>query len=215
MNGVDRNDRDSRDNSTSIRTTRYYLRISFWALDRVLHAMYQVVCCLVQQEVVDKEWEWKRYLSNNGGRERFQIDVALALMSHGINLEWKDRDGPRPAFMRQTAWVPCNCQVCYLCINGLTTGITHKTKRKAETVVYKCNKRMKVTECSKMGGDRCDLNMKNTQYCRMCYRDRPSTETAKEKRKACKQSKLGCPRCKVPICTSCWPTYKHDIDNPK
>ena len=213
MNGVDRNDRDSRDYSTTIRTTRYYLRISFWALDRVLHAMYQVVRCLAEQEVVDKEWELKRYLSSNGGRTRFQIDVALALMSHGINLEWKDRDGPRPTFMRQTAWVPCNCQECYFCINGLTEGIMDKKKRKADkaAVVYKCGKKRKMIKCPKIGGDRCDLNMKSVQYCRMCYRDRPSTETKNEKRKACRLSKLGCPLCKVPICKSCWPTYEHNI----
>ena len=37
FNGVDRNDRDSADWSTMIRTTRYYLRIYCWALDRVIH----------------------------------------------------------------------------------------------------------------------------------------------------------------------------------
>ncbi len=42
-NAVDRNDRDSADYSTTIRTNRYYLRIFCWALDRVNHAAYVVV----------------------------------------------------------------------------------------------------------------------------------------------------------------------------
>jgi hypothetical protein len=40
FNAVDRNDRDSADYSTTIRTNRYYIRILCWALDRVLHACY-------------------------------------------------------------------------------------------------------------------------------------------------------------------------------
>ena len=36
FNAVDRNDRDSSDYSTTIRTNRYYLRIFCWALDSVL-----------------------------------------------------------------------------------------------------------------------------------------------------------------------------------
>jgi hypothetical protein len=42
-NGVDQNDRDSADYSTSIRTTRYYLRIFCWAKDCVLHACSVIV----------------------------------------------------------------------------------------------------------------------------------------------------------------------------
>jgi len=45
-NAVDKNDRDSTDYSTTIRTTRYYLRIFFWILDRVVYTCYVVVCSL-------------------------------------------------------------------------------------------------------------------------------------------------------------------------
>ena len=46
FNAVDKNDRDSADWSTSIRTNRYYLRIFCWALDRVVHTTYVIVCAL-------------------------------------------------------------------------------------------------------------------------------------------------------------------------
>ena len=46
-NGVDRNDRDSADWSTTIQTTRYYLHIFCWALDHVVHTCYVVRCCLL------------------------------------------------------------------------------------------------------------------------------------------------------------------------
>ena len=41
---MDRNDRDSSDYSTTIRTNRYYLRIFCWALDRIIHHLYVIVC---------------------------------------------------------------------------------------------------------------------------------------------------------------------------
>jgi hypothetical protein len=53
FNAVDRNDRDSADYSTSIRTNRYYFRIFCWIFDRVNHVLYVVVC----------------YLANSGIRE--------------------------------------------------------------------------------------------------------------------------------------------------
>ena len=56
MNGVDRNDRDSADYSTSIRTNRYYLRIFCSGLDRVVHAVYVVVCFLAKSGVGKREW---------------------------------------------------------------------------------------------------------------------------------------------------------------
>ena len=59
-NAVDRNDRDSADYSTTIRTNRYYLRIFCWALDRVIHCEYQVVCFLVSLGIGNPQW--KRYL---------------------------------------------------------------------------------------------------------------------------------------------------------
>ena len=47
FSAVDRNDRDSADYSTTIKTTRYYLRIFCWMLDRVVHTLFVVVVALV------------------------------------------------------------------------------------------------------------------------------------------------------------------------
>ncbi len=50
-NAMDRNDQDSADYSTTIRTNQYYLRIFCWTLDRVIHAVYVVVCFLIKGDV--------------------------------------------------------------------------------------------------------------------------------------------------------------------
>ena len=66
MNGVDRNDRDSSDYSTSFRSNRYYLRLFFWALDRVIHILFHVVCYCTMNNIGKPEW--KDYLDKNEGR---------------------------------------------------------------------------------------------------------------------------------------------------
>ena len=85
MNAVDRNDRDSADYSTTIRTNGYYLCIFCWALDRVIHCEYCVICWLVSHGVGYKEW-W-RYLRSRDGRREFQIDLAISLINYTIALE--------------------------------------------------------------------------------------------------------------------------------
>ena len=139
FNAVDRNDRDRADYSTTIRTIRYYIRIFWWTLDRVVHATYITVCYLVWVNV-----DWAKYLSKNGGRQDFQIDLGIQLLNIGIALSW-DGVGDRPNWMRQGDWVPCECQDkdCYFCKNGHTTGIDHKRKRDIE-VQYRCGKRITI-----------------------------------------------------------------------
>ena len=56
----------------------------------------------------------------------------------------------------------------------------------------------------------------SSQYCCACYareKDCHDGETAKYiKGKHCKHTYLGCKSCgDVPICKSCWKSYKHDI----
>jgi hypothetical protein len=108
MNGVDRNDRDSADYLTTIWTNHCYLRIFCWGLDRVVHAVCIVVCFLAKGGVGKREWG--RYDDKNNGWHDFQIDLAIALMNYGISTESKDTTEARPNFIRQTAFVPCNCR---------------------------------------------------------------------------------------------------------
>ena len=95
MNAVDRNDRDSADYSTSIRTNRYYIRIFCWVLDRVIHTLYVVVCFLAKSNIGSEKW--KKYLTHKSARHDFQIDLGLELLSYGIAQDW-DGKSKRPDY---------------------------------------------------------------------------------------------------------------------
>jgi hypothetical protein len=217
FNAVDRNDRDSADYSTTIRTNRYYLRIFTWTLDRVIHCEYVIVCNLAKSNVGPKSWKGK-YDNKNGGRRKFQIDLGLALLNFAIGLEW-DGSGPKPRWMRQTDFVPCDCKKCYFCLHGLTGGIEHKRKKKKVMVQYACGTRLRTNNCTV---DRCNLTtksgkkMKDAQYCRMCYRQQEGSGLTTEEKKAnCNKSTMGCVQCKEPICASCWARGydRHQVGN--
>ena len=215
FNAVDRNDRDSSDYSTTIRTNRYYLRIFCWALDRIIHALFVIVCELHKRSSTVRlggEWPeyWALYCDKNGGRRRFQIDLGMALMNYGIELDWDgDLENRRPRWMRQSEYVPCDCDKCFFCLNGLTTGIRHKKNVKV-VIEYKSGNRTRTRKCTnypvllkKKNGD----PMKS-QYCKMCYRLQDGEDiSAKEKKSRCYYSRYGCPQCEEPICDSCWPNY--------
>ena len=85
-NTVDRNDRDSADYLTTIKTVRYYLRIFCWILDRVIHTMFVVVVALSYVNIGKPKW--KKYSSKHTGRHDFQIDLAIYLINYAIEKEW-------------------------------------------------------------------------------------------------------------------------------
>ena len=193
-NAVDKNDRDSADYSTTIRTIRYYLRIVCWALDRVVHTCYVVVCYLFWVNPI-----WAKYLNKNSGRHDFQIHLAIQLMIIGITWAW-DGEGERPDWMRQGDWVPCDCNKCFFCLNGHTTGIAHKQKRQKVDIEYKCGSVLNTDKCNV---DRIGLK-KGSSFCRMCYRNQPLELDSKTKKKNCKSSTMGCLQCQEHICKGCW-----------
>jgi hypothetical protein len=209
FNAVDRNDRDSADYSTTIRTNRYYILILCWALDRVLHACYVIVCECAKAGIGPVRW--KRYLSKNAGRHDFQVELGIALLNCAIEMDWNGV-GPKPAWMRQTVLVPCDCKMCYFCLKGLTNGVAHK--QQSQTVIhYKCGKRLRVRGCT-------DIRVRvrnNKDYCRRCYRNHPGVDSdgnkmnAKAKKNECASSYLGCGACLEPICEACWPVYDHRV----
>ena len=199
---MDRNDQDSADYLMTICTNRYYLRIFCWALDRVIHAVYVVVCFLIKGDVGQEQWKW--YLDTHLGRHDFQIDLALSIMNYGIGLQWDGDSATRPNFLQQTAFVPCNCGKCFFCLNGITTGIAHPPSKRAKvTVEYACGTRVKTNKCTR---DWVNLGLKSGEYCRMCYQKQVSTELVKAKgrKQRCRTSRLGCAICKEPICMECW-----------
>ena len=55
---------------------------------------------------------WKRYSDKHGGRQDFQVDLAMALSNYTIMKEW-DGHSKKPGWMRNCACVPCDCEECY------------------------------------------------------------------------------------------------------
>ena len=124
MNGVDKADRDGRDNSVTIRTNRWYLRIWFWVMERVVHCVYVVVRDIAQMGLRP---DWMQYTGKNGGRKAFQHDLGVLLMEFGIRYDWGDinDESKKPSWMRQKPLRPCDCEFCFFCKEGMTNGIYH------------------------------------------------------------------------------------------
>ena len=201
FNAVDRNDRDSADWSTTIRTIRYYLRIFFWQLDRVVHTCYVVVCYLAAAGIGDPKWN--KYRNKNYGRHDFQIDLGMALLNYAISISW-DGVSKRPNWMRQGEFIPCDCGECFFCINGHTTGIAHKSRKKQKKEVFFANREILTTDkCTdvrvKLYGE-----SKASRYCKMCYRNKPKDLSRSQKMKKINYSILGCAVCKEAVCDDCW-----------
>ena len=131
-----------------------------------------------------------------------------APINYALEHEWEDLDGPRPNWMRQKEFLPCDCKKCFFCVKGLTNGISHK--RKAKTVVVESKKKRRVIVGHadfrvKLG------KKKGSSYCRMCYRNQKSAVgtdgkklTAEEKKEKCNWSYMGCTECGEQVCGVCW-----------
>jgi hypothetical protein len=108
--------------------------------------------------------------------------------------------------MRQKDFVPCECQVCFFCINGFTNGIGHRKKKTRTIFVQHDNSWTLTKHCTEK---RVKLN-KGSGYCRMCYRkqvngtEEERARSRDEKTDLCKWSTMGCPSCDEQICKRCW-----------
>ena len=124
-------------------------------------------------------------------------------MKYGIGLDWDGKLKARSSFMPKKSLTPCECIKSVFCRNGLTNGITHQATKNAKvTVEYVCRTRVRTNKCTDV---RVNLGLKSEQYCRMCYRKQLTTKLiAKERKKICRTSAMGCPICKEPICKECW-----------
>ena len=98
--GVDRNDRDSAENTVSICTSRWYLRVFLWLIDRVIFSVYNIVIFIAKSGLRN---EWSKYYIKNGGRKIFQVDLALELMERGIRMDWEAPydENTKPDWMRK------------------------------------------------------------------------------------------------------------------
>ena len=209
FNAVDRNDWDSADYSLTVRTHRFYLRVLFWVIGRVIHICYMTVMLDASIAQGALAASWSLFAKRNGGRRKFQIQLGLDILSYAISNAWDGR-GERPDWMRQGPFVPCECDKCYFCLNGHTTGIGHQKKYQKIKVIH--TKNMKITRVGRCTNDWLPLG-KGSSYCRMCMRKLHlvtgkdgKTLTSIQKRKLCTNSTKGCPQpgCNEHICWSCW-----------
>ena len=103
--------------------------------------------------------------------------------------------------MRRDVFIPCDYKKCYFCQTrhtGIVRGVD--TKQWKAVFHYKCGGRRVTEGCTE---ERVDLGIGGS-YCRMCYRNATGTLSAKDKRKLCMTSMLGCNQCQETICTACW-----------
>lgn len=89
FNAVDRNDCDSSDYTTSLRTDRWYLSIFFWLFDRVVHQTFVTTVYCASSDVGASGW--KTYCKKDG-RGKFQKDLGRELMNYAIGKAWKFLD---------------------------------------------------------------------------------------------------------------------------
>jgi hypothetical protein len=199
MNGMDHKDRDTADWTVSLKLNRFYLRIFYWLFDGVLYAMYSVIKVVAS----NKSHPWHKYLSKHLGRYKFQMDLAIDLISWGITMDWSDIEdiNNKPVYMRKQDYVPCTCKVCFFCTNRLTHEIDHKKKGKRRSQSHRADcpiKRAKVTE--------------DNRRCTLCYKNQRAlnpTLATSEIRKLCKTSRLGCTMCEANVCAGCWKDFGH------
>jgi hypothetical protein len=196
FNAVDKNDCDSADYTTPLRTNRWYLRVFFWLLDRVVHQLYVTLIYCARNGI--GPMGWTVYLKKHG-RRKFQIDLGRDLMSYAIHNSWTDMDDPKPNWMRQSQPLPCECNKCFFCLHSLTTGLDHKRQKTTIThFVQHDRTRTKTVDCT---DKRVNLG-RGTSYCRQCYRERSGTK--EEKMLNIPGPAMGCPSCDEHIWKKCW-----------
>ena len=131
FNGVDKSDKDTAKCSCSFRSNRWHLCIVCWMVDKVVHGCF-IICTWLASDTFFPEW--KVHQNKNGGRKKFQVDLGIALMNKGIEMDWEDGfdESKKPKWMPKTRTKakchPCDCKKCFFCLNGKTTTVTHGPK---------------------------------------------------------------------------------------
>jgi hypothetical protein len=155
--------------------------------------------------------ETNRYGSDEWVRT---IDLGQSLIAKGIKMDWVDiRDNTkRPKWLRQQAFLPCSCGLCFFCTNDLTgpTGPPTASPRKHRRVlspepnskhVQLVTERVKVCD-----GKECGECMRKGK------KRKPKAGKEVEGVEYAHRTRLGCPHpiCRDhPVCKDCWPTFKH------
>ena len=69
--------------------------------------------------------------------------LGITLLNRAIELDWNGV-GKKPAWMRQTTLVPCDCNMRYFCLNSFTNEIVDKVQSQTAIHYKKCGKRLHV-----------------------------------------------------------------------
>jgi len=147
-----------------------------------------------------------------GGRTDFQIDLAIAIIDYGIQQDWNNKEAAKPTWMRQSKVKPSESKKRFFCRNNETTGIFHDKSSIIMTSPQSGKKKKKNIKCTNV---RVLLPSIYTSYCRQYYGILPETLSSSQKRRNCKNSRLGCALCQESICKQCWSEgYNNKYHNP-
>ena len=118
--------------------------------------------------------KWHKYLSKNGERYKFQMDLGQSLISYGLEMDWEDGfdEDVKPPYVRNLKYVPCACKRCFFCKNGKTSPKKSPKKR--------------AKECP----EERTLLAAHSRRCKSCNNAKYST--------------MGCSFCQVICCKECW-----------
>lgn len=213
MRGVDRADRSMADYDISLKSNRYYLRIVFYTINAAIVCMW-IICLNVATTSARTKDPWKKY-TRSEGRLKWTIDLGHALIAKGIKMDWGNihDNTKRPKWIRQQAFLPCDCGLCFFCTENLTglagppTASPRKHRRPSSPEpnvkhVQLLNERVEV--CS---GKNCGECMRKGR------KRKPKAGQEIEGVEYAHKTRLGCPHpnCRDhPVCEDCWPDFKHN-----
>ena len=90
----------------------------------------------------------------------------MALINYAIMKEW-DGKSEKPDWMHNRACVPCDCNECYFCINGITSGVAHRSKKSKLVLHYKSARSGQTVQTDKCVDVPVNLE-KGCCYCKQC-----------------------------------------------
>jgi hypothetical protein len=160
--------------------------------------------CIIKVVASDKAHPWNQYVSKHLGRYKFQMDLATDLIGWGISMDWSDVEdiNTRPVYVRKQDWIPCGCMNCFFCKKGLTSGVNQMKKRKSRR--------------SRSGLSGCPIKRAHVtphpRRCVLCIKNHGALNPTLEFSQVellCKQTRLGCTTCEVPVCAECWNSSEH------
>ena len=137
----------------------------------------------------------------------------MALINYAIMKEW-DGKSEKPDWMRNRACVPCDCEECYFCLNKITSGVAHRSRKSKVVLHYNSARSGQSVQTDKCVDVPVKLE-KGCHYCKQCMGKMKGKVllgkdgrnlTFAQKRKLCTFSRMGCPQpsCNEHICDSCW-----------